>query len=199
MTRFAFGAAAAALALAVPGAAMAQRGAQILVVDTDRILAQCTACVAANTQLGVLYNNAQQRATQLRGPIEAEANSVEQAANSVRGMPAGAARTQQEATVRQRIQALETRQNQANQELQKLETNLQSTRANVARQVGERITTISNQVLTQRGAMIVLAKGTTLANADSVDITNEVLTALNQQLPAVSVTPMPQQQQPQGR
>jgi hypothetical protein len=38
-----------------------------------------------------------------------------------------------------------------------------------------------------------------LASAANIDITGEVLTALNQQLPAVSVTPMPQQSKPQGR
>ena len=56
--------------------------------------------------------------------------------------------------------------------------------------MGERITQISNTIMTQRGAVIVFSKGASLANADSIDITNEVLAALNQQLPAVSVTPL---------
>ena len=46
------------------------------------------------------------------------------------------------------------------------------------------------------------AQESTLANDTSIDVTTEVLTALNQQLPSVSVTPLPQaqqQQQPQGR
>ena len=56
-----------------------------------------------------------------------------------------------------------------------------------------------------RGASIAIAKESTLANDTSIDVTTEVLTALNQQLPSVSVTPLPQQQQqqqqqqPQGR
>ena len=43
--------------------------------------------------------------------------------------------------------------------------------------------------------------GGVIAADNAADITGEVLAALNQQLPAVSVTPMPQQQQskPQGR
>jgi hypothetical protein len=48
-----------------------------------------------------------------------------------------------------------------------------------------------------------MAKNSTIANDNAVDVTTEVLTALNQQLPSVSVTPLPQQQsqskQPQGR
>jgi len=48
---------------------------------------------------------------------------------------------------------------------------------------------------------MAIAKGATLANDNSIDVTSEVLAALNQALPSVSVTPMPQQQQqqPQGR
>jgi len=204
MTRLIFGTALAALALSAPGAALAQRGgnAPVLIIDTDRIIGSCTACTAANTQLQGMINNANQRAQQLRGPIEAEANAIEAQANTIRNLPAGAARTQQETALRTRAQALETRQNQANQELQRLDQNLQSIRANVNRQIGERLATIANGVMTQRGALVVLAKGSTLANSDSVDITTEVLTALNQQLPSVSVTPLPQQAQqpqPQGR
>jgi Skp family chaperone for outer membrane proteins len=209
MTKFAIGTALAALALAVPGAALAQRGgsAAVLIVDTDRIMGSCTACVAANAQLQSMVTSGSQRAQQLRTPLETEAQAIDQAAAGLRNQPAGAARTAQENALRQRVQALETRQNQANQELQRLDQNLQSIGANVRRQIGERLTTISNQVMTQRGAVVVLAKGSTLANADSIDVTNDVLTALNQQLPSVSVTPLPQQQQqqqqqpqrPQGR
>ena len=202
MTRFVLGSALAALALAAPGAALAQRGgaaAPVLIVDTDRILATCTACVAANTQLQAQLTSANQRAQTLRGPIETEARAIEQQAQTVGNLPAGAARTQQEAALRTRAQALQTRQDQANQELQRLDQTLQSTRANVSRQLGERITQIANQVMTQRGAVVVFSKGATLANADAIEITNEVLAALNQQLPAVSVTPLPQQTQTQGR
>jgi outer membrane protein len=200
MTKFVFGAALAALAIAAPAAA--QRGAAaspILVVDTDRILATCTACVAANAQLQTLVTNGNARAQQLRTPLDQEAQSIETAAAGLQNMPAGAAKTQQETALRNRYTALQTRQNTANQELQRLEQNIQSTRANVGRQLGEKLTQIASGIMTQRGAITVFSKNATLANADSIDITNEVLAALNQQLPAVSVTPLPQQQQTQGR
>jgi hypothetical protein len=51
-------------------------------------------------------------------------------------------------------------------------------------------------------ANIALDTNATLARSNSLDVTNEVLTALNGALPSVSVTPLPQppaQQQPQGR
>ena len=52
------------------------------------------------------------------------------------------------------------------------------------------------------GAALVVDKGATLASASNIDVTNDVLAALNQQLPSVSVTPLPQPPaaaRPQGR
>jgi len=45
--------------------------------------------------------------------------------------------------------------------------------------------------MTARGANIVLPKGATLAASDALDVTSEVLAALNLQLPAVTVAPLP--------
>ena len=61
---------------------------------------------------------------------------------------------------------------------------------------------VVEQIRARRGASIAIAKDSTLANDSAIDVTTEVLAALNQALPSVSVTPLPQQQQqqqPQGR
>jgi Skp family chaperone for outer membrane proteins len=206
MIRFATGAALAALTLAVPGAALAQRApaAAIVVVDTARISSECTACRAAATQLQGLITSYQQRAQALGQPIQTEMQSINSAAAALQNQAAGAARTTGENQLRQRAQALETKQTQAQQELARLEQNIQSVRANVSRQINERLRPILNQVMTARGANVVLDVEATLNFAPALDVTNEVLTALNSALPSVSVTPMPQQAaparpQPQGR
>ena len=49
----------------------------------------------------------------------------------------------------------------------------------------------------QRGANLAVSKDATLFSATTVDVTDAVLASLNQQLPSVSVTPLPQQAQPQ--
>jgi hypothetical protein len=54
----------------------------------------------------------------------------------------------------------------------------------------------------KRGANVMVEIGTTLASGASLDVTNDVLTALNATLPSISTTApaQPQQQaQPQGR
>jgi len=197
MNKLAFGAAMAALSLALPGVAQAQRtpGAVIVVVDTDRIYRDCTACKAAQTQLQGMITSAQQRAQQLGQPIQTEMQSLQQAAQAASAQQ-GAARTAAENSLQTRAQALQTRQNTANQELQRLEQNIQSTRANVLRQINVKLNPIISQVMTARQANIALDVNATLARAGALDVTADVLTALNAALPSVSVTPLPQAQQP---
>jgi outer membrane protein len=203
MNKLAFGAAIAALSIALPGVAQAQRspGAVIVVVDTDRIFRECTACRAAQTQLQGLVTSARTRAQQLGQPLQTEAQSIEQAGAALRNQT-GAARAAAESALNNRVQQFQTRQGTAQQEIQRLEQNIQSTQANVLRQINAGLDPIYTQVMTAHGANIALDTNATLARAGSLDVTNEVLAALNQKLPSVSVTPLPQppaQQQPPGR
>ena len=111
---------------------------------------------------------------------------------------------QPDAALQARITALQQRQNTANQELGRQEQTLRSTQQHVVQQINQRLGPIIQAQLAPTGASLIVDRGAALAVAPSVDITNTVLAALNQQLPSVSVTPLPQQaqpaqQQPQGR
>jgi outer membrane protein len=196
MTKLVLGTALAALALALPAAAPAQRlqPAVVAVVDTGRIFEECTACRAAQATLQTQLQQVQQRAEQLRTPLQTEGQSLQTAINALNGK-------QPDAALQQRIQSLQTRQNQANQELAGREQSLRSTQAHVAQQINQRLQPIINQVMQTRGATVVVDRGATLAVSPTIDVTNDVLAQLNQQLPSVSVTPLPQQQQqqPTGR
>ena len=198
MNTFAFGTALAVLAAVIPAAAPAQKvgGAIIAVVDTDRIYKECTACKTAQAQLQAQGNSLQQRAQQLAQPIQTEGQSIEAAVRALNGKPADAA-------LQTRITVWQAKQNTANQELQTRQQTLQSTQQHVLQQINERLRPILTQVMNARGANLIIDAGNTLDNSPSLDVTNDVLAALNQQLTNVSVTPMPQaagqQQQPQGR
>jgi Skp family chaperone for outer membrane proteins len=192
MTRYALGTALAALALAVPGTAVAQRNnnqAQILIVDTARVFSECTACRAAAQQMQTQLTTLQQRRQTLGQQLQTEGQPIQTAVNALNGKAPDAALTS-------RIQAFETRQEQASQEIQRAAANIQSTEAHVQQQIGTRVGPIVEQIRAARRAAIVLSKNSTLASDDALEVTNEVLTQLNQQLPSVSVTPLPQQQQP---
>jgi Skp family chaperone for outer membrane proteins len=197
MNKLALGAAMAALSIALPGVAQAQKvpGAVIVVVDTDRVYRECTACKAAQTQLQGLVTSARTRANQLGQPLQNEAQSIEQAGAALRNQ-SGAARAAAETALNTRVQQFQAKQTTAQQEVARLEQNIQSTQANVLRQINAKLNPVITQVMNARGANIALDTNATLARAGALDVTNDVLTALNAGLPSVSVTPLPQAQQP---
>jgi Skp family chaperone for outer membrane proteins len=184
----------AAAALA-PASAFAQNvpGAVIAVVDTQRILGSCTACVAANGQIQTLVQQAQTRAQALSAPLQTEEQALQTEATRVRALPEGAAKNAAGGQLQQRFNAFQAKQAAGQQELDRLRTNIESVRQNVLRQISEKLNPIVTQVMTQRGANIALDQQATLAAAKSVDVTDAALAALNAQLPSVSVTPLPQQ------
>jgi Skp family chaperone for outer membrane proteins len=189
--------AAVALSLAVPGAALAQRtaNAQIVVVDTDRIYRECTACRAAQTQLQGLMTQLQQREQTLGQPMQAEAQSLQQAAAAARAQT-GAARTTAEAALTQRAQRFEQQRTAAQQELTRMEQNIRSVQAHVLQQINARLNPVINQVRTARGANLAVDTNATLSHDASLNVTDQVLQQLNAALPSVQVTPLPQGQQP---
>src|SRR5215213_9689472 len=157
MNKLAFGAALAALSVALPGVAQAQRtpGAVIVVVDTDRIYRECNACKAAQTQLQAQVTSARTRAQQLGTPLQTEAQSIEQAGAALRNQT-GAARAAAETALNTRLQQFQQRQTSAQQEVARLEQNIQSTQANVLRQVNERLNPIYGTVMNAHNANIAL-------------------------------------------
>jgi Skp family chaperone for outer membrane proteins len=178
-------------ALTFSGAAEAQQRPAVLIVDTDRILNECTACKAAATQLQSQLQSGRTRAQQLEASLKPEAEALQKAVQAAGGKP--------DAALQARINAYRTKEQQGQAELAGRENSLQSTQSHVQQQIGTRLVQIVEQSRARRQASIVVAKGNTLASDSTIDITGEVLAALNQQLPAVSVTPLPQQARPQGR
>jgi Skp family chaperone for outer membrane proteins len=183
---------AALAASALSTSAIAQQRPTILIVDSDRILSECTACKAANAQLQQRTTSLRSRAQTLQTQLQTEGKPIQAAVDALNGKDPDAA-------LKQRITAFETKQRNAQQELSTGQQTLQATLANVQQQIGSKLVAIVEQVRARHGATIAMAKNSTIANDSAADVTTEVLTALNQQLPSVSVTAPPQQQQPQGR
>ena len=181
-----------AAALAAPTMASAQRvpSAVVAVVETDRIYRECTACRSAQTALQGQVTTLQTRSQTLRQQLQTEGKPIQDAITALGSK-------QPDAALTARVRAFQQKEAQANQELQTGQTRIQSIQANVLRQINERLGPIINQAMAARGANLVVDKDSTLASATTLDITNDVLARLNTALPAVSVTPLPQQQQQQ--
>jgi Skp family chaperone for outer membrane proteins len=191
MRKFLFLSAVAAAA-AVPTAAQAQRApaAVVIVVDSDRIYRECNACRTAQQQLQTQVTTLRNRQQTLTNQLRPEGEAIQTAIQALNGR-------QPDAALTTRIRTFQERQEQAQQELARAEQNIQSIRANVIRQIDERMRPVINQVMTQRGANVAVDVNATLAHSQAVNATDAVLAGLNAALPAVSVTPLPQQQQTQ--
>jgi outer membrane protein len=185
-----------AAATALPTAADAQARGGVILVDTSNVMGNCTACKAAQTQLEQRQTTLRSRVQTLTQQLQAEGKPIQDAVDALKGK-------QPDAALQGRITAFQTKERNAQQEIQNSQRQLQSTAANVQQQIGGRLIQVVEQIRARRGASIAIAKDSTLANDSAIDVTTEVLAALNQALPSVSVTPLPQQQQqqqqPQGR
>ena len=180
----------AATAFITPSAAFA--APTVLTVDIDRVLTECTACRAAAATIQGQVQQGQARAQALEAQLKPDAASLDTAVKALAGKTPDAA-------LRQRVTAFQTRQQAAQTELATRQRQIESTQANVQQQIAGRVVQISEQVRARRQADVVVGKNAALASNPANDITTEVMTALNQQLPAVSVTPLPQQTRPAGR
>lgn len=175
--------AAAALLLSVSAApVMAQQlsPAVIVLVDMDRIVNESAAGKQASTELQTKISGLQSRASSLQTQLKTDADAIQQgqANNSLAG-----------AQLEQRARAFQAKQQAAQQELGRLENDVQRSRQYVIQQIDTAAQPIITQIMRERGASIVLAEGATVQHSASLDITTDVITRLNTSLPRVSTTP----------
>ena len=176
----------AALAASViaPAAASAQSipAATIAVVDLDKVSSTCNACRTAQATLQGQVNALKARETALATPLQTEGKSIQAAIDALpKGQEPGAA-------LEARIKAFQTKQQAGAQELQRQQTQIQRNQAYISQQISAKLGPIYQQVMTRRGANVMVEVGTTLASGASLDVTNDVLAALNAALPSVQTT-----------
>jgi Skp family chaperone for outer membrane proteins len=196
MKRLLISASLAAVA-ALPSAAQAQAipSAVIAVVDLDKVTAQCNACKTAAAALRSQVTGLQSRETALATPLQTEQKSLQAAIDALNGK-------EPDAALQARIKAFQTKQQQGAQELQRQQQQIQLNTQYVQKQIGDKLGPIYSQVMQKRGANVMVEIGQTLASGANLDVTNDVLAALNAALPSIATTApaQPQQrQQPQGR
>ena len=195
MRKIAILAAASAAAILPTGAsAQALPGAVVAVVDLQRVSSECTACKAASTALQGQVTALRNREQTLGAPLETELKSIQTAVDALKGKDPDAA-------LQARIRAFQAKQQQGAQELSKQQAQIERNQAYVSQQITTKLGPIYQQVLQRHGANVLLEQGATLAAAATLDVTNDVLAALNTALPTVSTTApaAAPSAQPQGR
>jgi Skp family chaperone for outer membrane proteins len=188
--------AASAAAVLVPASAGAQAvpAAIIAVVDLNSVTNTCNACKTAATALQGQVNSAKARQTALAGPLNAEGQAIDTAAKALNGK-------EPDAALKARATAYQTKLQQAQEEMANREDQIRRNSAYVNKQIGDKLGPIYTQVMQKRGANVLLEVGNTLATSQSIDVTADVLGALNAALPTIAVTApaAPAQPKPQGR
>jgi Skp family chaperone for outer membrane proteins len=175
--------AALAASMLAPSVANAQAipGAVIAVVDLERVTRDCNACKTASAALRSQAQSLQTRQQTLAAPLEAERKSIQAAIDALKG-------TEPNAALKARVTAFQTKQQQGAQEIQRQEQQVQRNQQYIQKQVVDKLGPIYQQVMTKRGANVMMEAGSTLATATSVDVSNDVLAALNTSLPSIQTT-----------
>lgn len=173
--------AALAASFLAPAAANAQAlpAAVIAVVDLDKIQNECTACKGAATALRGQVTALQNREKTLAGPLQTEQKSIQAAIDALNGK-------EPDAALQSRIKAFQAKQQAGATEIQTTQQKIQNNQRYVQKQIMDKLGPIYGDIMRKRGATVMVEVGTTLASAASLDVTNEVLTALNAALPSVS-------------
>jgi Skp family chaperone for outer membrane proteins len=185
--------AAFAAALLAPAAARAQAvpAAIVAVVDLDRVTSECNACKTASAALKSQVSTFESRRNSLATSLQTEQKSIQTAIDALKGK-------EPDAALQARVKAFQAKAQSSEQDLSGQQTQIQRNQAYIQKQIQDKLNPIYQQVMTRRGANILMEVGATLATATSIDVTNDVLGALNISLPTISTT-APATQQPQGR
>jgi outer membrane protein len=165
----------------LPSVAMAQaQQVSIIVVDMERVVTQSAAGKQAMTEIDAKMKAAQTRANTLQGQLKTEADAIQagQANNSLSG-----------AALDTRVKAFGEKQQTAQQELGKLEADIQRSRQWVLKQISDKVGPIVSDVMKEHGASLAIPRAAALQFAPAMDATSEVLTRLDKDLPRVSTTP----------
>jgi outer membrane protein len=182
-----------AATLLMPSVATAQGipAAVIAVVDLERVTTNCNACKTATAALQSQVSALKSRQQQLTAPLQTEGKAIQAAIDALKGK-------EPDAALQGRVKAFQTKQQQGAQELQGREQQIQRNQQYIQKQVADKLGPIYQQVMQRRGANVMMEVGSTLATATTVDVTNDVLTALNTALPSIQTT-APAPQTPQSR
>ncbi len=182
MTSFLKSAAAALLLATAAAPALAQPLSPpvIVVVDMDRVVNESAAGKAAGTALQAKAQTLQTRRTTLAGQLQSEAQAIQQGQqNKTLAGPA----------LEQRVKAFQDKESNANQELARGQDDIARSRQYVIQQITTAADPIITQVMRERGASLALQKGATLQHTASLEVTTDVISRLNTNLPSVSVNP----------
>lgn len=158
---------------------------QLAVVDMERVLREATAAVAIRQQL----DSARENFAQTMKVHEEELRTAEADLRRQRSVLAEDAFTEQRKAFEERATSIQRKVQERNQYLEKT---FNEAIAQLLDKSSEIITTLAEE----RALDLVVTRRQVLLASKKLDLTEEVLTALNAQLPSVTVTIAPESADP---
>ena len=185
-TKITLGAAFVALAATAPAVLQAQQlpAPVIAVVNTDQIFSTCTQCTVAQTQIQAQATALQSRVQTLQNQIQAEGRALEPLVRALNG-------AQPDAALATRINAFQTMQQNAEQEITASRERIQRNLNFVRQQIGQRVQPAISTVAQQRGASVVMDASQVLVSSPAMDVTPAVLAIVNQNSTPLNVNAPP--------
>jgi len=170
--------------VALPAIAHAQAAAPaqtaIIVVDFDRAIGESAAFRGAQAALKPQADALESRANTLSTSLRAEADTLQKAQQG---------NTMAPAALEARVKEFQGKQDAARTELEGKQRALQLSNAYAIEQINTALDPIIKTVMVEHRAQIALASAATVAVGAGVDVTPDVITRLNAQLPRVNTTP----------
>lgn len=178
-----------ALAAIGIGAAMAQTStpapaaqSTVVVLDLERLRSQATSWADMQQKLKTLV---EQKSTEFRSQNQALANQFEAEGRLLQPMLQGQTAQQVAAnpTLKTRVEAQMRRENELRQNQQLFELSVQATSQRADQVLMQSLDPIIDQIMTQRGALIVVDRSQIAKARSSVDITPDAVTRFNAATP----------------
>ena len=183
---------AAAPIVAIPAISHAQAVEGIAVADIQGAVQKSAAFVTAMAQMKTTY--APQIAT-----FEARSKALQaEMTPMVTAFQAAQKANTPQATLQTQYTAIQTRQQAAQTELQRLSAPIARAQGYVEEQIGARLDGAIKAAMVARKVNLVLSPQATISYQPAVDITDAVVAELNRTVPSVSITP-PAGWQPGGQ
>jgi len=170
-----------ALAIAFAGTSFAQ--STILVVDTQKILAESTVGKHVARQLEAIFSSAQSEIKAKRSPLETKVKSLQAQASTKKSVE----ELRADASLKAQVQSLQTDQKKYKQEELYTAQELKITEQKALGLVSKRVQAIIEQIAKERNADVVIERSLVIYGGPA-DITDVVISRLNSQLTTVPVT-----------
>lgn len=170
----------------------------VVVVNMAQIQAQSTAFADLRQKLKTVVEQQSNAFASQNGALKTQ---IETEARNLRPRLQGKTEQQimADPVLKQAFEAQARREQDFGQKAELFRLSVQQTQATAERQILTLLDPVVGEVMTQRGATIVLERSSVMKAAPGVDVTNDVVARFNQRQPAAPVvawTPVQLQQQP---